>query len=49
MCQPPRPELAEAVEKEVVVYAYGGYEKFSGLFLSSLGTAALADRNETPS
>jgi hypothetical protein len=28
-CQPP--ELAEAVEKEVVVY--GGYEKFSGLFL----------------
>ena len=28
-CQPP--ELAEAVEKEVVVY--GGYEKFPGLFL----------------
>jgi hypothetical protein len=38
-CQPP--ELAEAVEKEVVVY--GGYEKFHGLFLSALGSVALAD------
>ena len=44
-CQ--QPELAEVVEKEVVVY--GGYEKFSGSFLSALGTAALVARKETPS
>ena len=31
------------------IVVYGGYEKFSGLFLSALGTAALADRKETPS
>ena len=38
-CQPP--ELAEAVEKEVIDYE--GYEEFPGVIYYALGSAALAD------
>jgi hypothetical protein len=40
-------EAVARLPEEVVVY--GGYEKLSELFLSALGTAALAVRKETPS